>query len=452
MQIEWNENHLTGFDKIDQEHQQLFRIINRLFQMAEDKSRVAWACRESVKFFEAHTVQHFLDEEEIMRKQQYPDYVHHKELHDSFRELTFPALAQELEDSNYSQEAIDHFIGVCAGWLMSHTLTEDLAIVGKGTTTARMALSGEETQPLEQIILDYIRDMFSMKGKIVTRRYSGERFGKGVYYRLTYALEGQPDKTEDIVFVFEESTLLNSVGLALGAATLDNSVMHAMRYIARQLVEFIHQHSFQGKKYTLVEDELLTYNDFRDLLVEQKPQVSLLFNTGTGYFAFCMMAPHKLRVGGAVQSEDQRSTEEIDQYLQSRLRADQKQRKKVLLVDDSLAMRENMRELLKRDYEISLAESGVSALRAMTLSQPDMVLLDYDMPIVDGKQILLMMKSEDAFADIPVVFLTGLTDPKGIKELLALKPLGFLLKSMPQETLKEKIDALAEKLPQTKGA
>lgn len=452
MQIEWNENYRTGHDKIDREHQQLFRITNRLLQMADDKSRAAWACRESVKFFEEHTMQHFLNEEEIMREQNYADYAHHKELHDSFRELTFPTLAQELDESGYSQEAIEHFLGVCAGWLMSHTMTEDLAIVGRGTSTARMMLSGEETQPLEQFILDYMRDMFSLKGKIVTRRYGGERFGKGVYQRLVYAVDNNPDKTEEIIFIFEETTLMNSVGLALGNDTLDNSMLHATKYFSRQLVDFIHQHSTPAHKYTLVDDEFLTYNQFRDLIVDQKPQVSLLINTGRGYMACCIMAPHRLHMALDPYSEDKNATEEIDHYLQSRARTDEKDRKKVLLVDDSVTIRENMRELLKRDYEISLADSGVSAIRAMTLSQPDVVLLDYDMPIVDGKQILLMMKSEDNFAHIPVIFLTGVTDPKSIKDLIALKPMGFLLKSMSQQTLKEKIDSLVKKLPKSKGA
>ena len=49
---------------------------------------------------------------------------------------------------------------------------------------------------------------------------------------------------------------------------------------------------------------------------------------------------------------------------------------KVLLVDDSMTIREGLRRLLEGDYEVSAVQSGVSAIRAITLDKPDLVLLD----------------------------------------------------------------------------
>ena len=46
-------------------------------------------------------------------------------------ENTLPTLELELEQTDYAPDAVDHFLGVCAGWLIGHTLTEDLAITGK---------------------------------------------------------------------------------------------------------------------------------------------------------------------------------------------------------------------------------------------------------------------------------------------------------------------------------
>jgi len=46
-------------------------------------------------------------------------------MHRSFRENTLPALEQELERSGYAPDAVEHFLGVCAGWLIGHTLTEE---------------------------------------------------------------------------------------------------------------------------------------------------------------------------------------------------------------------------------------------------------------------------------------------------------------------------------------
>jgi DNA-binding NarL/FixJ family response regulator len=52
------------------------------------------------------------------------------------------------------------------------------------------------------------------------------------------------------------------------------------------------------------------------------------------------------------------------------------------------------------------------------------------MPIVDGKQVLEMIRSETEFSDVPVIFLTGKNDKKSIMGVMSLKPNGYLLKSM----------------------
>ena len=66
---------------------------------------------------------HFSDEEAYMDSIQYEGAEQHKRLHEGFRENTLPALEQELEQSGYASDAIEHFLGVCAGWLIGHTLT-----------------------------------------------------------------------------------------------------------------------------------------------------------------------------------------------------------------------------------------------------------------------------------------------------------------------------------------
>ena len=94
---------------------------------------------------------------------------------------------------------------------------------------------------------------------------------------------------------------------------------------------------------------------------------------------------------------------------------------------------------------MALAESGVAAIRTITLNRPDLVLLDYEMPIVNGKQTLEMLRSEPEFTKIPVIFLTGRDDPDIVRELLSLKPAGYLLKYLKPEDIKAKIDAFWQK-------
>lgn len=54
----------------------------------------------------------------------YMGYESHRRVHDNFRKNTLPALELELTRSNFSKDAVSHFLSVCAGWLIGHTLTE----------------------------------------------------------------------------------------------------------------------------------------------------------------------------------------------------------------------------------------------------------------------------------------------------------------------------------------
>ena len=99
-----------------------------------------------------------------------------------------------------------------------------------------------------------------------------------------------------------------------------------------------------------------------------------------------------------------------------------------------------MKGLLQEDYEITAANSGTAAIRSITLERPDLVLLDYDMPVCDGVQVLSMIRSEKELADIPVFFLTAKVDKASVSRVLPLKPEGYLLKSAKPEEIKKNID------------
>ena len=69
-------------------------------------------------------------------------------------------------------------------------------------------------------------------------------------------------------------------------------------------------------------------------------------------------------------------------------------RKKILVVDDSGAMLRNVKGWLQDKYNVILANSGAMAIKYLAMDRPDLVLLDYEMPIVDGKQVLEMIRTE----------------------------------------------------------
>ncbi|MDR1693085.1 MAG: response regulator [Oscillospiraceae bacterium] len=115
-------------------------------------------------------------------------------------------------------------------------------------------------------------------------------------------------------------------------------------------------------------------------------------------------------------------------------------KKKILVVDDSGAMLRNIKGWLGNKYNLILANSAAMAIKYITLNRPDLVLLDYDMPVVDGKQVLEMIRTETEFTKIPVIFLTALEDKESFLKVMELKPEGYLLKSMPPFQIVKAID------------
>lgn len=128
---------------------------------------------------------------------------------------------------------------------------------------------------------------------------------------------------------------------------------------------------------------------------------------------------------------------QVDEYV--RYYASQN-KKKVLVVDDSGAMLRSVKGWIEPKYQVILANSGAMTIKYLATNRPDLVLLDYEMPVMNGKQVLEIIRSEAEFCTIPVIFLTGKNDKETIQEVLALKPEGYILKSTKPEQIIEMID------------
>ena len=229
--------------------------------------------------------------------------------------------------------------------------------------------------------------------------------------------------------------------LGIKTNKLDTMLMNSARYTARQFVGRIMEHMPDMEGYELKEENLLTYEQFQNVFEKEQLQVSLLFDTGEGYFSYCAIAPHLLQKGSATPINMDNAMAEVEEYLKKR---EESSRLKVLVVDDSMTVRQGIKNLLDEDYDVTLASSGTAAIRCLILDKPDLVLLDYEMPVCDGKQVLEMIRSEDIFAGIPVIFLTGRTDPETVRKLVSLKPDGYLAKYLKPAEIKQKIDAYFE--------
>ena len=115
-------------------------------------------------------------------------------------------------------------------------------------------------------------------------------------------------------------------------------------------------------------------------------------------------------------------------------------KKRILIVDDDPTMTRMIKNLLSSKYNVFMAGSGMNAITFLARNTVDLILLDYEMPVVSGAKVLEMIRSEASTATIPVMFLTGKSDKNTVMEVLALKPVKYLLKSMPPKEWVKEID------------
>lgn len=115
-------------------------------------------------------------------------------------------------------------------------------------------------------------------------------------------------------------------------------------------------------------------------------------------------------------------------------------RKKILIVDDSPLVLRNIKGLLEDRYDIELAVSGEQALKRIPAKQPDLVLLDYEMPGMSGKGTFEAMLEDEYAREIPVIFLTSVAKRKRIYDVLKSSPAGYILKPPVKETLLSTIE------------
>ncbi len=437
-QLVWKDEFNIGVDAIDKEHRRLFSIINRLFLLRNEEQKSAKAYEEGIHYFYEHAIRHFTDEENYMKLIEYKNLKMHKRIHKDFRDRMLPALEEELKRSNYSPEAVDHFLAVCAGWLIGHSMTEDHAIVGDDASRWEELLPAQELESMKTVIMERLQQMFGLKSWVISETYDGERFGKGIYYRLVYGRE-QDQKKWEIILVLEEKILINTIGKLMGvpSSKMDVMLINAARYSASQLVWYVMSHFPSVESYEMQEESLLTYDQFRQIFEKEKPQVSLLFGTEEGYFSYCVIAPHLIETGLGTPLAVQNEVIQTQKYFKEIKKST---KSKILLVDDSMTIREGIRRLLVNDYEVSAVQSGVAAIRAISLDKPDLVLLDYDMPVCDGRYVLEMLRSEKEFADVPVIFLTSRDDPESVRKVLELKPEGYLLKYLKPTEIRKRVD------------
>jgi CheY-like chemotaxis protein len=116
----------------------------------------------------------------------------------------------------------------------------------------------------------------------------------------------------------------------------------------------------------------------------------------------------------------------------------------VLLIEDNLIEIMKMRRTisyLKLDHNVSFANNGEEALEILEdrTNHPDLILLDLNMPILNGKEFLLILKTNKFLKHIPVVILTTSGNQKDIDECYRIGIAGYILKPLKYDDYITKI-------------
>jgi DNA-binding response OmpR family regulator len=99
----------------------------------------------------------------------------------------------------------------------------------------------------------------------------------------------------------------------------------------------------------------------------------------------------------------------------------------------------------KGGHEVVLAEDGAQALRLAAEVRPDLILLDWMMPVLDGFEALKRLKADPETKGIPVIMLSSRSEESEIREVLALGAVGYIAKPFNLMTLADQVGEVLSK-------
>lgn len=116
-------------------------------------------------------------------------------------------------------------------------------------------------------------------------------------------------------------------------------------------------------------------------------------------------------------------------------------RKKIIYVDDVNYSLVSVKSRLGEKYDIFPAESAIKMFELLEFFKPDLILLDVNMPDIDGYETIKSLKTNERFSEIPVIFVTGNSDRESVVKGLSLGAADYVVKPYTASKLMESIEA-----------
>lgn len=115
-------------------------------------------------------------------------------------------------------------------------------------------------------------------------------------------------------------------------------------------------------------------------------------------------------------------------------------KKRIFIVDDSPVILRSIKKLLDPQYDVFISTSGEQALKMIPTKKPDLILLDYEMPGMDGRETFEAILQNDDMKHIPVIFLTSMANRQQIYDAVSSIPAGYILKPPNRDELLDTIE------------
>ena len=114
---------------------------------------------------------------------------------------------------------------------------------------------------------------------------------------------------------------------------------------------------------------------------------------------------------------------------------------KILVVDDNGGYRQLIEIFLSRNYSVKTAENGLETLNILNEGYlPDLIVSDYNMPYVNGKKLIMQMKSSNAYEQIPVIIISNIEDNATRIDLFNSGANDYIVKPFSLRELELRID------------
>ena len=287
--IKWSKNYLMGIDKLDEEHKELFRIsdqiYNKVMERGDDAKYRLFLMNETLEYMLRYFKRHAKGEEIYMREIGYAGYEFHKMLHDELYNMLLKKKADIVKRNECSKKEIAELVGDGIGWLLEHIITEDMAIVGKGISAISSYNSDFEEQ-LKNVINTNLISFLNVAAnvKIINRNYQGEDFGKVICQKMVYNLGSR----QIVVISGIEKTFLIRVAEMIYGTDIEDEmdlVLYSMQTFGANFWRSIGQY-FVGNHdlLSLSSNSFIIARSIPEELDMLKPEKSLLFDSDMGKF------------------------------------------------------------------------------------------------------------------------------------------------------------------------